>query len=482
MNKVLGFAPDMDQTTPGVLTDCANLLPCELGMRPALQPVPGGVAPIGAQVRGAIAAIALDGGRRVVAGTDVGLHLLAGTTWADVSGAAGPFALGDDERWAFAQLGDSTLAACPSEGLMLSNGSDFAPVADAPSAKILVSLKGFAMAFVTSDPVYGDSPDRWWCSAYLDAQDWTPDVATLCTTGRLVESGGEITAAHRLGDDVIVYKRRSTYVGRYTGPAEVWNFTMVNSDIGCVGLDAVCDAGAAHYFLGDDDVYAFDGVQVRSIGRGVLRDWYALARNPKSVHRSIAFWDQSNQLAWFFFPGGQSEQPDTGIVYHPASGRWGRADMGLRALLRYTPGATVYDGGGPAVGEYDGAVSMSFDSPFWTEAQQVVALFDANNDLVTLTGLAQPSRFVSGDFGDEDQNSWCDRLTLRLQGEPESATATGYVRDDAGPLVRVGCTSGRDDGAFDMRQRGRWHRFALEMTGGYTLVGLRPRLRNAGWR
>ena len=34
MNKVLGFAPDSDPTTPGLLTDCANLIPSELGMRP----------------------------------------------------------------------------------------------------------------------------------------------------------------------------------------------------------------------------------------------------------------------------------------------------------------------------------------------------------------------------------------------------------------------------------------------------------------
>ena len=42
----------------------------------------------------------------------------------------------------------------------------FAPVAGAPKAKILAVLKGFVMAFNTSDATYGDSPDRWWCSAY----------------------------------------------------------------------------------------------------------------------------------------------------------------------------------------------------------------------------------------------------------------------------------------------------------------------------
>ena len=44
MNKVLGFAPDSDPTTPGVLADCANLIPSEMGMRPGPSVTPVGVA------------------------------------------------------------------------------------------------------------------------------------------------------------------------------------------------------------------------------------------------------------------------------------------------------------------------------------------------------------------------------------------------------------------------------------------------------
>ena len=95
-----------------------------------------------------------------------------------------------------------------------------------------------------------------------------------------------------LGDDIIVYKRRSTYVGRYTGPAEVWNFTQVDSDVGCVGQDAVCDTGKAHFFIGDDDIYAFDGVQVQPIGRGVLRDWGA-------VNAAVTAYPGERFGAWF---------------------------------------------------------------------------------------------------------------------------------------------------------------------------------------
>ncbi|WP_370682263.1 hypothetical protein [Comamonas sp. GB3 AK4-5] len=483
MNKVLGFAPDSDPTTPGLLVDCENLIPSELGMRPGPTITPVGVAPLVQDVRGAMAAIDLNGNRLAIVGTQAGLFTLSGNSWGDISGAGAPFSLGNDERWALTQFANSTMASCRSAGMQMATGGHFVPLDAAPKAKILASLKGFVMAFNTQDSTYGDSPDRWWCSAYLNAADWTPSVATLCTTGRLVESGGEITAAHRLGDDIIVYKRRSTFVGRYTGPAEVWNFTQVDSDVGCVGQDAVCDTGKAHFFIGDDDIYSFDGVQVRPIGRGVLRDWFVQVRDPKSMHRSQAFWDKQNQLAWFFFPsvrgGGEL---DFGLVYHPSTNKWGRANNYIRALVRYASPAASYDGGSELVSDYDSGPSIDYDSPFWAESQELMSGFDAQNRLVTFSGVPGPSSFTSGDFGDEDQHTLCDRLVLRLKEAPASAWATGYTKDDGGQEARQASMAIRDDAAFDMRQRGRWHRFRVDMTGDYALIGLRPRLKQAGYR
>ena len=167
MNKVLGFAPDADPTTPGLLTDCANLIPSELGMRPGPTVTPVGVAATPGDVRGALAAIDLSGNRLSVVGTTTALCSLTGNAWSDISGTGGPFALGNDERWALDQFANSTIASCRSAGMQIATGGNFAPVASAPKAKILAVLKGFAMAFNTTDTTYGVSPDRWWCSAFL---------------------------------------------------------------------------------------------------------------------------------------------------------------------------------------------------------------------------------------------------------------------------------------------------------------------------
>lgn len=483
MDKIIGFAPDVDPSSPGVLLDCSNLIPDGQGMRPAPSATNVGIDALPDAVRGALAAIKTDGGRVSVVATTTRLYTASGTGWADISGTGAPFTLGMDERWALKQFGDSTLASCISVGMRISNGGAFAAIASAPKAKILVALKGFVMAFNTSDTTYGVAPDRWWCSAYLNASDWTPNVSTQCTTGRLVESGGEITAAERLGDNVVVYKGRSTFIGRYTGPAEVWNFTQVDSDVGCVGMRAVCDTGKVHYFIGLDDIYAFDGVQVSPIGRGVVRDWYVGHRDPRQMHKSIAFWDAQNQLAWFFFPGSVGNgDVDTCLVFHPATGRWGRSDQHVQEIVRYSTPAATYDGGTPLISTFNAGPSISFDSPFWTASQELMSGFDASNRLIVFSGEAGNSSFTTGDYGDEDQLTWCHRLSLRLKRSPDSATATGYTKDDGGGEVVQASTAIRDDGAFDLRQRGRWHRFKVDAVGEYLLIGVRPIIKQAGYR
>jgi hypothetical protein len=482
MTPIVGFAPDSDPTLPGILTDCANLIPSDVGMTPAPIPAHVGIDALPSGARGSMASTKLNGARVCVVGTANHLYMLSSYAWVEADGALS-FELGESEQWSFAQLGDSSVAASITSGMLLSNGADFAVIEDAPKAKILVSLKGFVMAFNTADATYGDSPDRWWCSAYLNVTDWAPDVATLCTTGRLVESGGEITAAERLGDDVVVYKRRSTFVGRYTGPAEVWNFTMVDSSVGCVGPKAVCDTGKAHYFLGDDDIYAFDGAQVRSLGRGIVRDWYVSNRDPKHIHKSQVFWDKQRQLAWFFFPSTASNGSiDTALVYHPATGKWGRSDSYITSMIEFKSPAATYDSGSDIISTYEVSPSIDYDSPFWTESQQLMAGFDADGRIVTFSGSAADASFTTGDFGDDDAMTTCERVTLRVKKAPSSATAIGYTKDDGGGSVQQASTAIRDDAAFDMRQRGRWHRFKIDTVGDCVVMGINVSLKATGYR
>jgi len=457
------------------------MLPYELGMRAAPDPVNVGLPALDSDARGAFVGNDLAGARRLVVGTASGLYQAGSGSWTDVSEAE--YELGLDDRWSLAQFGDSMLAATPAYAIQRSVGGAFATIEDAPKAKILVSLKGFVLAFATNDSIFGDSPDRWWCCAYLNETDWVPNLASQCTTARLVESGGAFTAAARFGDDVVAYKRNAMWLGRYVGAPSVWDFIPIASDIGCVGQEAVCDTGMGHIFVGVDDIYLFDGNRPQSIAKGRCRDWYVANRDPKAISKTRILWDRQNALAWIFFAsirGGGAV--DSGLVFHLNTGRWGRADLAVEAVVTYSSPAITYDSGSPIITTYDSGPQIAFDSPFWNESQEIGAVIDSSHTLKTLSGRPANSSFTTGDFGADDAYTMCDQLRVRYKVSPDSATATGYTKNDLGVAVAQASSALRDDAAFDLRQSGRWHRFRVDQQGPAEVLAIIPRLKAAGQR
>jgi hypothetical protein len=82
MVRLIGLAPDMPPTTPGVMTACANMVPTEDGFAAAPSAVaPSGVGALIAQCRGGAVVGLINGTRRIFAGTAARLYELSGTSW-----------------------------------------------------------------------------------------------------------------------------------------------------------------------------------------------------------------------------------------------------------------------------------------------------------------------------------------------------------------------------------------------------------------
>ena len=150
MTPLMGFAPDVESTTPGVLVDCAQLIPFESGMEaaPGLT-VPTGVGALAAECRGAAVITKLDGTRRVMAGTATALYELVSTTWTDRSAAT--YTGSGDTRWSFTQFGDATIAANRTDTIQRTTSGSFAAISGAPKAKIVFTVGSFVMALNVND-------------------------------------------------------------------------------------------------------------------------------------------------------------------------------------------------------------------------------------------------------------------------------------------------------------------------------------------
>lgn len=485
MTPIAGFSPDADPCTPGVLTDCANVIPYEAGFKGAPTPVAVAVAALAAECRGAVVATKLDGTRRIFAGTQTKLYELNGTTWTDRSAGGGSYAGSSESRWSFCQFGDTTIASNLADPMQSSASGAFAAIAGAPKAKIVVSaVSNFVLAFNTNEGTYGASPDRWWCCAQSNQTDWTPNVSTSANTGRLIAVEGAIQAALTLGNYVVAYKQRGIFLGQFVGAPVVWQWELIpGGEAGAVGPEAVCDFGGAHFIVGNDNFWIFDGTRPVPLGTGVNRQWFLDNSDPLYRYRTKVTYDKQNNVVRVNYPAlGSGGVCNACLVFHIGKKQWGRNDVTIEAPLNYiAPGVTI-DGLNAYASTIDTLPNIPLDSQYWLSGGQVPTYFNASHQLVAMTGATAASSFTTGDIGDDDAVLMIDRARIRFLRSPTTAEATGFFKFNEGDALRSGVTNAINDGKFDLRQSGRFHRVRFDFTGDHQEASFDVRQQQVGER
>lgn len=481
MIKLLGFAPDLDATTPGVIVDCSQLIPYESGMKAAPSAVaPNGVGALASACAGAAVLSDMVGGHRAFAGTATKLYALSGTSWSDVSRVAA-YTLGVDSRWSFAQFGNSAIGSNGTDLMQRSTGGSFADIAGSPIAEVVMSIAGFVLALNFNDGTV--TPDGWICSALYDETDWTIDVSTQCTKGRLVSAEGRIVAGQRLGNYAIAYKPKAIYVGQYVGAPVVWQWDQViGGDAGCIGKDAVVDVGGAHIFVNDENFWLFDGTRPVPLPNSP-RNWWLSNSDPTYRYRTIAAHDKQRNLVWFFYCStGSGGVRDSALTFHLVTKQWGRADRLVEAAFGYiSPGVTI-DGLDAYAGTIDALPAIGVDSQFWVAAGRSLGVIDTAHQVRQMTGPAENSSLTTGDFGDDAQVTMLRSLRPRFAKSPTTGSAEFFKKMGEGDDTTVGSTAALVDGSFNAIQRARWHRARMDFTGETSITGYQPELAANGRR
>lgn len=458
MTPLLGFVPDVDQATPGAILAAENVVPVSNGMAGApTAAAVAGVPALADECKNAAVATKLDGSRRVFAATTSNIYELSGGTW--TSRASG-FALATDARWDFTQFGDSTLACAPGTAMQRSTTAAFSAISGAPQAVAIETAAGFVMA-VNTDA----GTDVWHCCAYLDETDWTPALSTQATTGRLVSTPGAITALKAFGDQLVAYKDRSMYLGRYVGTPSVWQWDLVPGDVGCIGVDAVTDLGGlGHLFVGRGDIMMFDGTRAQSVAEGKVRQWFFNQVSQAYIYLTTVIHDKQKGIVWIFYPSTNSTVCDKALVYHLSTGRWGLVTQTIEAALNYvSAGATIGSVGG-TLGDLP---DVSFGSQYWLTGGRLTTVFTSAHQLSNLAGNTAGSSMTLFDVGDDQAVSRLKRLRVAYQQAPTSATVSGLVRLSRGEGSSDGGSGTYTNGKFDIRQSGRFHRLTVDAVGSW---------------
>lgn len=471
-----GFAPDIDATEPGVITECTNIVPTLKGFAggPSLSNT-AQTSALASTCMGAASLKALDNSSRTFAGTTTKLYQASSGSWADVSrSSGGAYALTGEMRWRFAQFGNVSLAVAKSDKLQFYTSSLFADVSAAPKASIVETVNQFVFLFDTNEGTYSDSPNRWWCSALGDYTLWTPSISTQCATGLLTSSPGPIMAGKRLGDAIIVYKERSMFRGTYQGAPTIWDFQEVSNVIGSVSNEAVVsvatrEGGYMHIFMGADDFYLFDGSRPFSIGAPV-REYVFRAVNRQFIGRSIAMHDWLNGRINFYYPDS-SGTLNKCVVYNYRTQKWGKADREIEAAFEYVVPDLTYNDLGSLYAQYNDLPSVAYDLAFLANQASSPGIFGSDHKLYTLTGVSDTSSITTGDIGNEMQFTLLQRVIPKFYTSPSSATMTNYYRNVLGDSLITGDTTSLSSGRFDIMRSARWHRAVFNFSGNVEVSG-----------
>ena len=482
IQKYAGLMPDADPTIPGIITDCEMFEPSLRGMRSAPGAVNTDLPALAAACKGAALVTKLDGTKRLFAGTLTSLYEAGSGTWNDRS--AGTYAVASDGVWQFRQFGNVTLAQNGVDEPQASTASAFSALTAMPIAKHIETAAGFVMVANITDASYAHA-DGWWCSALYDYANWTPSIATQSAQGRLFDTPGPINALRAIGGDMVAFKDRSMYLGRYVGPDVIWAWQQVPGNVGAYSQQSVVSDGASLYWWGGDDFYRFDGSRPVPIGEAVRR-WFSRNIAPAYLYKMQGDYDRERGLVrWYYVCSGQTE-PGCCIVYSPKTGQWGRADRQIESTVEYVSSAITFDSPGILTGLTfdDTTYTQSFDSPFWLSGAHSPAIVNSSHVLQTLTGVSGDSSITTGDIGDDDSYTLLRRVRPRYSISPGNGGAqmVNYYKNDSGGTLSWDEVVEPHDGKFDVLQSARWHRLKFAYFGDVETSGFNADLQAEGSR
>jgi hypothetical protein len=472
-----GFAPDLEPTTPGILLDVDGFLPTFKGMEAIHSPVNTTLEAVSGTVIGTATLFKLDGQSRTFAGTTFKLWEAATTTWTDRSRSTSSTynAVIDTSPWRFAQFNDRSLAANKNDTLQISNETtnSFGDVSGEIRAALVETVGDFVMLANTDDTTFGDSPNRWWCSGIGNPETFAPSLATQAATGTLSGTAGAITALHQLGNDIVAYKKKSMYLGRYVGPPAIWAWTLITEEIGAPSNEAVVSADDRHFFLGPQDFYVYDGTRPVSIGDD-LKEWFYENVDQSNVDLVRGYHEFQNSRVWWFFPSvGGSGSLDSFLAYNYRTGKWGKGSLSIQTPIEFVGGGLTYDNFGSRFTTWNDAPTTPYNFPPWLSSSSFFAVFDTGSNLVTISGEAATAYLRTSVFGFDGRFTFGHRVRPRFAVEPDSAVAVNsWQRNLGGAFSSSDTALSMIDGKFDFERSERWHCIRITTVGDTEILGV----------
>ena len=138
----------------------------------------------------------------------------------------------------------------------------------------------------------------------------------------LSETPGAIIDGLSLRDTFQIYKEDAIYCMTFTGDRYLFNFRVVTTSYGLFASNCVCDVGGRHVFVGDGDIYIYDGTNFDSIADERVKDLFFdnVSRTNKDIC-FVTYYERTGEV-WLCYPSAGNIACNKALVWNSKDNTW----------------------------------------------------------------------------------------------------------------------------------------------------------------
>jgi len=486
------------------LNRAVNLMPAPDGYRAVrgLSALTGATA-LDLHSRGSLSGIDSGGVPFIFAGDQNKLYRQGDAGMVDVSKSGG-YTLGADDKWSFAQFGDTVFAATNTELIQsyrLGSTGLFADVAGSPKARHLGVVDTFLVAGNIYDSRVSPStlPHAISWSAVNNPFFWpdpTTDAATAVQANRVPLQGeGAWVQAIVAGAEVgLVFQEHAIWRMDYRSGRDVFDITRVSAKPGLLIHGAAVAFDRNVFYIAEDGFRVHDYSQSVSIGKGRTSRFFLEDFDTSYPDRVTVVKDPDVTVIHVSYPGdgNTSGRPNRIISWDYELDRYGYREMEHDALIANTtetvasldaPASTgdPDDLGDNPPGDPESVGGTSFDDRISDPGASKMGAFSTTFVASDFTGTWLEGTAETGDIEIAPERfSSVQQTRPRTEGRQARMSIAANARP-GGPMAFSAPVDANTTGWCPTRAKGSAHRFRMHLPAGWEQVsGFDIKARPAG--
>ena len=210
------------------------------------------------------------------------------------------------------------------------------------------------------------------------------------------DTEGRIVAIKKLGDTLFIYKERSIIGLTYTGGDDtIFSKEVVTTVAGLISPDAIVELPHMHIFIGQDNIYAFDGNTCTPIGDSI-KQWVLEHIRPEKLDSIFGYYNEDSGDITFSFCSTthNGDDCDKAIIYNTGQRVWSTREMYMTAIGRYcSPKDKIIDSVNIPMDEVNNTM---IDSAIYLKDKILTMMGDKDGNLYLLDGYVDSRRDYEG--------------------------------------------------------------------------------------